>query len=501
MSTTNRWQTCILFVTTIFLLFSSVFLETTLAQTSNTAASAPTIEWQQQYGDRDTESVSNIIQTSDAGYAFIDLGWSHQYTLTPSTLYKINSSGNLTWQKTIKLFIAKSFIQTNDGGYEIWGNWDTYGTTYQNTPALIKIDSNGNIQWTQNITIVNPDSREIMHEVTLNDSTFVLQYQTSGVEQGQNINWVSLIRTNSSGTIYWNQTYSFRGNRTNVLSLMQTSDSGYALLGATSFDGTKDTPNTYYWLAKTDSQGNLQFNRQYGDGPATLNTNSTENEGAQEGFATSGANIRVFGDNEPKSFTETTDGGFIIAGITYPEGHYTRWDSFNMAKSYIVKTDSEGNLQWSQLFNGTENSQVIQTSDGGFAFAVPGSIIKTDASGHFLWTKNVTYTYPDYPGSIFSLYLSYLIETSDGALVGIGTGYAASPVYLGYIYSIKTEPFLPLPSPTASPPAPIATRNTSASTSVTTTAIGITVASAIVVTSAAVFLWKSKRKLKQLSPK
>ena len=173
---------------------------------------------------------------------------------------------------------------------------------------------------------------------------------------------------------------------------------------------------------------------------------------------------------------------------------------FQHAKSYIVKTDSDGNLQWSQLFNGTENSPVIQTSDGGFAFAVPGSIIKTDASGHFLWTKNVTYTYPDYPGSIFSLYLSYLIETSDGALVGIGTGSAASPVYLGYIYSIKTEPFLLLPSPTASPPAPIATRNTSASTSVTTTAIGITVASAIVVTAAAVFLWKSKRKLKQTLP-
>ena len=209
MSKTNRLQTCIVFVTTIFLLFSSIFLETTLAQTSNTAASAPAIEWQQQYGNRRTESVSNIIQTSDGGYAFIDLGWSHQYTLTPSTFYKVNSSGNLTWQKTIESFIASSFIQTNDGGYEIWGNWDTYGTTYQNTPTLIKIDRPGNIQWTQNITIVNPDSREIMNELMLNGNITILQYQTSSIEQGQKINWVSLIRTNSSGTVDWNQTYTF----------------------------------------------------------------------------------------------------------------------------------------------------------------------------------------------------------------------------------------------------------------------------------------------------
>lgn len=325
MTTTKRWQT--LAATAILLLLCTFSYEDISIQPANTAAAVPDTQWQQQLGNRRTELVSKIIQTSDGGYAFIDLGWSHGHTLTPSTIYKINSSGNLTWQNTIKSFIVSSFIQTNDGGYEIWGDWDTYGTTYQNTPALVKIDSAGNIQWIQNITVVNPDSREIMHKLMLTDGTSVLQYQTSSVEQGQRINLVSLTKTNSSGTVDWNQTYTFNGNRTYVHSLMQTSDGGYALLGATSFDGIKDTPNTYYWLAKTDSQGNLQFNRQYGNGPPTLNTNTTENEGAQKGYATYGSNIRVFGDNEPKSITETANGGFIIAGITYPEGNYTRWDS------------------------------------------------------------------------------------------------------------------------------------------------------------------------------
>ncbi|HLN88477.1 MAG TPA: hypothetical protein VK253_00260 [Candidatus Binatia bacterium] len=414
MATTKRWQT--IAAIAILVLLCSLSYEDISIQPAKAAAAAPDTQWRQQLGNRDTELISNIIQTSDGGYAFIDLGWSHGYTLTPSTIYKVNSSGNLTWQNTIKSFIASSFIQTNDEGFELWGKWDTYGTTYQNTPALIKIDSAGNIQWTQNITVVNPDSREIIHKLMLADGTSVLQYQTSGVEQGQRINLVSLTKMNSSGKVDWNQTYTFNGNRTYVHSLMQTSDGGYALLGATSFDGIKDTPNTYYWPAKTDSQGNLQFNRQYGNGPPTLNTNTTENEGAQKGYATYGFNIRVFGDNEPKSITETADGGLIIAGITYPEGHYTRWDSFTLSHTYIVKSDSKGITQWSKVFNGSENSPVIQTSDSGFAFATPGSIIKTDFNGQTQWAINVTYTYPDYPGSIFLSNYHILLKTQTAPL-------------------------------------------------------------------------------------
>ena len=117
---------------------------TVKAQTSNATISAPEIKWQQTYvhtgyyGDTGIESASNVIQTNDGGYAFMDLGWSYQFTFVPSTIFKVDSSGNIQWKKTFNFFQASTLIQTSDYGYEISGHWDTYGTTYDHTPTLYK---------------------------------------------------------------------------------------------------------------------------------------------------------------------------------------------------------------------------------------------------------------------------------------------------------------------------------------------------------------------------
>ena len=47
--------------------------------------------------------------------------------------------------------------------------------------------------------------------------------------------------------------------------------------------------------------------------------------------------------------------------------------------------------------------------------------------------------------------LSSLIETSDGALAGLGVGSHALGYYDGDIYLVKTETFLPLPTQTPLP--------------------------------------------------
>ncbi len=116
------------------------------------STSPPAIQWQLRYGNYRTESVSNVIQTIDGGYAFLDLGWTHGFTLQPAILYKLDSSGNTQWKKTIDFFIGENLIQTNDGGYEISGEWNTYGTTYETTPTILKTDSQGNIQGYENNT-------------------------------------------------------------------------------------------------------------------------------------------------------------------------------------------------------------------------------------------------------------------------------------------------------------------------------------------------------------
>ena len=77
-----------------------------------------------------------------------------------------------------------------------------------------------------------------------------------------------------------------------------------------------------------------------------------------------------------------------------------------------------------------------------------GGIVKTDSNNNTQWVKNLTYPslYGDLP-----LVLSSLIETSDGALAGLGVGSHALGYYDGDIYLVKTETFLPLPTQTPLP--------------------------------------------------
>jgi len=101
---------------------------------------------------------------------------------------------------------------------------------------------------------------------------------------------------------------------------------------------------------------------------------------------------------------------------------------------------------------------------------VSPTLMKTDSSNNTQWILNLPYSGPlNYEnGTIwFPFEMFSIIETSDGGLacLGIADPYLMPQGLWGYIYLIKTAPFLPLssqsplptplPSPTQSPtPAP-----------------------------------------------
>jgi hypothetical protein len=165
----------------------------------------------------------------------------------------------------------------------------------------------------------------------------------------------------------WIQTYGGDGYD-RAEAVIQTSDGGYAIAGRT---GSFGSGGYEFWLIKTDSLGNIEWNKTYGSGSAY-------------------------------SVVQTSDGGYAIAG------------------SMLVKTDSEGNMQWNSSYSGTA---MIQTSDGGYVLA--GStiispaveadfrLVKTDALGYIQWNKT-------YPRGAYDLAES-VIQTSDGgyAIAGL----------------------------------------------------------------------------------
>lgn len=60
------------------------------------------------------------------------------------------------------------------------------------------------------------------------------------------------------------------------------------------------------------------------------------------------------------SVIQTNDAGFALCGSTGAHGNYTAW---------LIKTDSFGNVQWTQPYNFSYARAVISTTDGGYALA------------------------------------------------------------------------------------------------------------------------------------
>ena len=134
---------------------------------------------------------------------------------------------------------------------------------------------------------------------------------------------------------------------------------------------------------------------------------------------------------------QTNDGGYIIVGRTY---------SFDVVKSdiWLVKTDSEGNKVWDKIFggNGYETaSEVWQTNDGGYVvFGYTDSfgsgnrdmwLIKTDADGNTLWDKTYGGT-PDDQGHSIK-------QTTDGGYILAGGTFTSQTTNKFDLWLIKTD--------------------------------------------------------------
>ena len=140
--------------------------------------------------------------------------------------------------------------------------------------------------------------------------------------------------------------------------------------------------------------------------------------------------------DEARSVRQTSDGGYILAGVTESFGSY--YQDF-----YLVKTDPFGDTLWSRLYNlGFSDiaSEVSPTDDGGYVIAGVGGlggntrfiILKVDSIGVGQWI----YTYD---GNYYEWAFSAQ-QTNDGGY--IGAGYTSS-IGAGYndFYLVKTDAF------------------------------------------------------------
>ncbi|VVB94757.1 Uncharacterised protein [uncultured archaeon] len=290
------------------------------------------------------------------------------------------------------------------------------------------------------------------------DGGFIIAGNTKSSGAGDYDAW--LIKTDNKGKEKWSKT--FGGAGTDILwSARQTSDGGYIAAGKTNSYGGKDQ----IWVFKTDDSGNQQWSKTFGgnSGDAAYSVRQTSDGGyiiaaysSSCTYDVKGSALIIKTDNNGNqqwskrfggcgfdivnTFLETRDGGFIFAGST---------DSTeNGAKgmtAWIFKTDSSGKWQWSKLEpQGEEFTSIEEASDSGFILAgtvVPrGSydkawLYKTDDGGNKQWSKTFG------SGGIYKG--TSVLQTADGGYaLAVTVAPNAETTEEGFVYAGRSDSLL-----------------------------------------------------------
>jgi hypothetical protein len=280
------------------------------------------LQWNKTYGGAAQDRAYGAIKTSDGGYAIAGITASSGAGNIDYWLIKLDSSGNLLWNKTYGGTAADgafALVQTSDSGYAIAGAELSFGAGYHDF-WLVKTDNNGNMQWNKTYGDVAQDiCRSLIR--TPDGGYAMAGFSNSSGNGGYDV-W--MVKIDANGNMQWNKTYG--GTNDDGLyaysGLISTTDGGYAFAAYTRSFGAgssiKSTiaptaPTFDFWIVKTDSFGNMQWNKPYGGQ----------------------------GDEVPYSIVQTTDGAFAAAGFT---------NSFGAGSDdiYLIKTSSDGEtgLAW-----------------------------------------------------------------------------------------------------------------------------------------------------------
>ncbi len=325
---------------------------------------------------------------------------------------------HILWQKTYGGSghdYATEIINTTDGGNLIVGytrsNDSDVTVSYGGSDAwLVKINDVGTIQWQKSFGGSADDF--FANAFQTSDNGYIVCGYTESNDSDVTFNhgardcWV--VKLDSSGNILKQKCYG--GSEFEIAyQILQTPDGGYIFGGYTnSEDGDLTITNSAqdYWIVKLDTGLSLEWYHRYG------------------GHAT----------DEAFSIQPTSDSGYVLSGYAYSSnGHVTGHNG--MTDCWIVKTNSNGVLQWQKSLGGSDDDQgsmVRSTTDGGYIVSSYASsndsdvtdnhglgdmwIVKLDSSGNISKSKSFGGTMDENSSSI--------IPMDDGGF--ITAGYSAS---------------------------------------------------------------------------
>jgi hypothetical protein len=353
----------------------------------------------QSVGGSAVDRAWSITQT--ASHDFVIAGVSMSFGVNNSDMYIVSfqPDGSLNWHKNIggaENEAASSLIHTNDGGFLMVGNSYEFGQ-YSGMMA-VKLSPDGQIDWQYRIDGFSAGfaRHDLAHSVVQTaDGGYVIVGETySPFAIPPWGTFIFLVKLESNGDLAWASAIGGAHNPnqasrdTRGYEIIESNDGGLVIAGYTAAFGAG---NNDMFLTKLNAAGIHRWSKTYG-GPA---------------------------DDRANSVIQTEDGGFLLVGFTGSFGIGGGYEN-----AYIVKTDADGELEWSRSVGGTgPGTEVgyaaVQTNGGdyvvaGFSanFNSSAYLIKLDPQGNVRWSKTITGFSQDFATSI--------IEASDNTLVLAG---------------------------------------------------------------------------------
>ena len=397
----------------------------------NSSPQAPDIEvdFITTLGGSKNESAQAVVNTTDGGYAILGHSQSMDGDVTNKSnesydywVLKFDTTNQLQWQKTYGGSDddrGTDIIQTTDGGYAVIGksksgDLDVSENAGYDDFWMIKLDGNGSILWEYSFGYAGSDVPYSV--IQTNDNGYLVSGVldvTASNGQGDRVSssqrrhaggdyWV--IKLNANGIKEWSNYYG--GSFTDTAyDAIQTEDNGYIIVGSSDsndVDVANNKGSYDFWVIKISNTGDLVWEKSFG-----------------------GSEI-----DEARAISNTADGNYLVVGDTR-SANIDVSQNRGAADLWMIKINSEGSLIWEKTLGGTSfdvGRSVSKTQDNGFLIAGSSRssdgdlrnnkgqndalILKINSSGDLEWQKTIG-------GSEVDFFYG-AAELTDGSVVAVG---------------------------------------------------------------------------------
>ena len=306
-------SSCLLCTIIALLALGMIATPTTADQTQ---ISTPDVDWQKCFGGTQFDHPTVIIEGTDGGYIVggytnsndgdvTGYVWSDPYRLSNIWILKVDLDGSIAWQQCLGSeslgpekwsYNLVSILPSSDDGYVLYGQLiDEESVGSENQILVAKLDRYGDILWQNEFG--DSGWNNYGDIISAKDSGYIFWWG-----QNQFLDSGSVIKLDENGEIVW-RSNCFEHHE--ILSIIPDRNFGYIAISAYRGD---------IGICRIDDNGNLLWQKCLGG----------------TGF------------EYPRGIVQTTDGGYIITGLTTSnDGDVT--DYHGSSDIWVVKLTSEGN--------------------------------------------------------------------------------------------------------------------------------------------------------------